>query len=128
MQNKKLTIADLIAKKEALAERQKKTATVETELGVLTISMPDKALVAEALDMGKDGGDEYLIYECVKEPNLKDAKLQAAFDCAEPMGIVSKIFKPGEAAALATLIMQHAGYMQNGSANFAKTTDEAIKN
>lgn len=128
MQNKKLTIADLIAKKEALAERQKQIATVETAVGVVTIRMPDKALVAEALDMGKNGGDEYLIYECVKEPNLKDAKLQMAYDCGEPMEIVTKIFKPGEASALATLILQHAGYTQDGSAKFVEAADEAVKN
>lgn len=124
----KLTIAELIAKKEALAARHKETADIETVIGTVTIAMADKALVTEALEMGKDGGDEFLVYECVKEPNLKDAKLQEAFDCAEPIDVVEKIFKPGEAAALATLIMRHAGYENGNQMDFVKKADEAVKN
>lgn len=123
----KITITDLIAKKDILRNRKKATAEIETEIGIITIVMSDKALVSDAIEMGRDGGDEYLCYECVSEPNLKDKKLQETFDCASPLDIVGKIFKPGEIATIATLIMRHAGY-NDGKADFVKKMDEEIKN
>ncbi len=123
----KLTIANLIAKKEEIQARKLKTAEIETEIGIIRITAPSRALALEAAELGQDGGDEYLIYHCIKEPCLKDAKLQEAYGCIEPMDIVGQLFCPGEITAIALEIMRLAGY-NNGTISLVRQTDEVIKN
>jgi len=108
----KITLTELMARKEQMLEGKKTKKTQELYVnsldGTITVETPDKVLVSEAV--GMDNGDEHLVYQCVKEPNLKDANLQKEFGCVEPMEIVNKIFDPGEVPQIAQQIMKLAGY------------------
>jgi hypothetical protein len=52
-----------------------------------------------------------MCYECIVEPNLKDAEVQKQFGCTNPMDIVDVIFAPGEIPQIAIECMKLAGYM-----------------
>jgi len=112
---KKLTIKELMAQKEQL--KNKKTETVDLYVDCLdaeiTVVIPTASLILEAQSQGevnKTRADYYLIFNSVKEPNLKDAELQNAYGCVEPLDIVENIFLPGEVSAIAGAIMDLAGY------------------
>lgn len=116
---KKLTVTDLLKDKEKY--QVKDNVTDELLIGRLgasiTICKPERSLCLEAFQMGQDPkqtdkADEYLVYNIVIEPNLKDAQLQKAFGCVEPMDIVHKIFEPGEISSIAQSGLDLAGYAQ----------------
>ena len=48
--------------------------------------------IITARDMSAYDADPYIIYNHVIEPNLKDPKLQQAYNCDNPLEIVDKIF------------------------------------
>lgn len=112
MDKKKVTIKDLIARKETIKERVNKTVQLHIKSldGLITIQKPSRQLVLDALDMGKESGDSYMAYNTVIEPNLKDKELQEAYGCVAPMEIVDKIFEPGEVAQIAQECVILAGY------------------
>lgn len=117
--SKKLTVQELIAQREKLAEKKSKTESLHVSSmdSDIVVKTPTKALILEAQNMGQEDAtraDEYLIYQCVIEPDLKDKKLQEAFDCVEPMDIVGAIFLPGEVASIAEKIMGLGGYSIGG--------------
>jgi hypothetical protein len=127
---KKMTIADLIAQKEQLKKGKSRTQTlyIESLDAEITIEEPSRAIVLEALEMGQDDtrsdmADVYVVYHCVIEPNLKDARLQKEFGCAEPTDIVGMIFRAGEIGAISGHALQLAGYGQG-----VKKVDDDIKN
>lgn len=109
----KVTIKDLLAKKEAIIDKKKKPATAQLFVkslgGTITIQKPSKALCFDALEMDQNG-DSYLVYNCVVEPNLKDGELQKEFGCVSPMDIVELLFEPGEISAIAKECVELAGY------------------
>lgn len=112
---KKLTIKELIAQKEAIKKNKEKTATLYVEsLGYeIVVTSPGKDVMLEAQEIGESDAtkaDDYLLLQCVKEPNLKDAELQKAYGCVEPTDIVREIFLDGEVSAIAMEIMKLAGY------------------
>lgn len=118
----KLTLAALIDK--AKAPRQKKTAALNIPSlgGEIIVQEPDFELFNEALELAGKGGDEYLIYNSVLEPNLRDAQLQQVYGCSEPTDIVRKVFSDGEVAQIARQIIELGGYR-----NTVKVVEE-IKN
>ena len=112
---KKLTIKELIAQKEALKSRKKKTANlfVESLEGEITIESPTSDIMLTAQSEGETDAvraDRYLVYKCVKDPNLSDKELQEAYGCVEPIDIVKEIFQPGEVSKIAVEIMNLGGY------------------
>lgn len=126
----KITIADLLAKKEQLKNKKPKTQTlyVESLGGEIVIQEPDDSIAIEALEMTqddeqKDLADPYLVYNCVIEPNLKDPTLQSEFGCAEPTDIPKIVFKSGEIATIGGFALKLAGY---GSG--VRAVDEKLKN
>jgi len=126
--SKKLTIKDLLDRKEQLKGRKKRRVTlyVESLDGEIEIEEPSHALALEALEMAQsesDRADKHVVYHCVVEPNLKDPELQKAFGCAEPTDIVDMIFRPGEIAAISGHALQLAGYGQG-----VRKIDEVVKN
>ena len=113
--SKKLTIQDLIAQKEKLLNKKlkKEVLFIKSFDGEITITAPSSSLILEAQDLGEDDptrADVYMVYQCMVEPNLKDQKLQEAFDCVEPMDVVEEIFLPGEIASIASKIMGLGGF------------------
>lgn len=109
---KKITLEDLI-KRAAEPAHKKATANlyVDSLKGTITIKEPDEATCMDALNMGGDKGNDYIIYHCVVEPNLKDADLRKAFGVVEPLEIVRKIFpKAGERAAISQICVEMAGF------------------
>lgn len=113
--NTKLTLAELLRRKEQMiaAKKTKKTAElyVKSIDATITIEEPTAALCRDANDMEAGVGDKYMCYECIKEPNLKLQEAQEAFRCADPMDIVEYIFAPGEIPQIAIECMKLAGYM-----------------
>ncbi|WP_369899743.1 hypothetical protein [Bacillus manliponensis] len=116
---KKLTVTDLLKDKEKYQVKDDVTDDLLiNRLGMsITIRKPERSLCLESYQMGQDPkltdkADEYLVYNIVVEPNLKDAQLQKAYGCVEPMDIVHKIFEPGEITSIAQSGLDLAGYAQ----------------
>ncbi len=111
----KLTLAELLKRKEAMLESKKVKKTqdlyVKSIDATITISEPDGSLCRDANDMKPGEGDKYLCYECITEPNLKSKEVQDAFGCIVPMDVVDVIFAPGEIPQIAIECMKLAGYM-----------------
>ncbi len=111
-QVKKLTLQELIAKKEQIQDtktNKTKDLYISSLDGSITIQKPDKQLCLDALEMDQQG-DTYLVYHCVVQPNVKDKKLLQAFGCTEPIEIVEKLFEIGEISAIAKECITLAGY------------------
>ena len=111
--NTKITLQELIRRKEQMLEskKQPKTATlfIKSLGGTITIESPTAALARDAQET--ENGDAYMVYSCVVEPCLKSKELQEAFGCVEPMEIVDKIFAPGEIPQIAVECLKLAGYI-----------------
>ena len=110
----KITIEDLVRRKEQMLQSKKQKKTKELYVksldGTITITEPDAALARDAQEM-EDSGDSYIVYSCVTEPCLKSKELQEAFGCVEPMEIVEKIFDVGEIPQIAVERIKLAGYI-----------------
>lgn len=85
--NTKLTLAELLRRKEQMLEAKKIKKTVD-----LYVKSIDSVITIE-------------------EPNLKSKDAQEAFGCDVPMDIVDVIFAPGEIPQIAIECMKLAGYM-----------------
>ena len=109
MTNKKLTVAELLKKKIVIGNKTKELYS-ETLDGVFTVKSPDIDFIMEVTEM-EDGikANKQLVYECVLEPNLKDATLQEAYECTEPHDIVYKIFSAGEVNSIVEELFEMAG-------------------
>ncbi len=112
----KLTLDELLRRKEQIMEAKKTKRTKELYISSLDASIiieePEAAVCRDARDMeDSDEGDVYICYNSIKEPNLKNDEVQAAFNCGEPMDIVEKIFAPGEIPQIAAECLKLAGYM-----------------
>ena len=110
----KITIEELVRRKEQLLQSKKQKKTKELYVksldGTITITEPDAALARDAQEM-EESGDTYIVYSCVTEPCLKSKELQEAFGCVEPMEIVEKIFDAGEIPQIAVECIKLAGYI-----------------
>ncbi|SKA99337.1 Phage XkdN-like tail assembly chaperone protein, TAC [Caloramator quimbayensis] len=116
-QAKKLTLKDLIAKKEQILNNKVKTMDlyVKSLDAVITIQKPDIDTIIDASKIDNPSeSDRYLVYNCVIQPNLKDKELQEAYGCVEPIEIL-KIFEDGEISSIALKCMELAGYRNSVS-------------
>jgi len=106
-----VTIQELIAQRENLANRKKKKYTIETSVGEIVVQVPDAALIAESLNLSTGFEiNKHLVYNSVILPNLRDGELQKAFGAFEPTDIVAKIFLPGEISRIGDELFKLAGY------------------
>lgn len=119
--NKRLTLTDLMKEKEKYQVKDDVTEVVFVErLGVeVVLRKPEKSLCVDTMKMGKDenndtDADEYMVYNTMVEPNLKDDELQKLYGCTLPTNIVAKIFDPGEIAQLSDVAFELAGYKKGG--------------
>lgn len=113
--SKIITLKELLDHKEKLKNKKSRTADlyVKSIDAEITITSPSSALITEAQGEGEHDAsraDAYIAYHCITAPNLKDADLQKEFACVEPLDIVGMIFLPGEVSAIASEIMQLAGF------------------
>ena len=126
--NTKLTLAELIRRKEQMLDGRRRNAEAELYIPSLDadiiIRMPSRDVVRDASEM--DDGDTYLCYKCIKEPEISAPELAAEFGCVQPMDIVEKLFLPGEVRDIAIECMKLAGY-NNGVRSVKKEIKE-IKN
>lgn len=106
-----VTIAQLIAQREAIKEKKKALYDLETSVGTITVKPPTGALVAEAWDMPNAfEGNAHIVYECVIAPDLKSKELQDAFGVFEPTEIVTAIFQVGEVNKIAGKLLDISGF------------------
>lgn len=122
--NTKITLQELIRRKEQMLESKKKKQTKELYIksldGCITIESPSADLAKDSQE--SENGDVYMVYSSVIEPCLKSKELQEAFGCVEPMEIVEKIFAPGEIPLIAVECLKLSGYIDG-----VKAVDE-LKN
>lgn len=118
---KRLSVTDLMKEKEKYQVKDDVTEAVLVErLGAeVVLRKPEKSLCVDTMKMGRDDNndtdaDEYMVYNTMVEPNLKDNELQKEFGCTLPTDIVSKIFEPGEIAQLSDVAFELAGYKKGG--------------
>jgi len=113
MDKKKITLDELLRRKEQMLEAKQKPKTAELFVkslgGTITVESPTAALARDAQDM--ENGDVYVVYQCVVEPCLKAKELQTAFACVEPLEIVEKLFEPGEIPQISVECLKLAGYI-----------------
>ena len=80
--NTKITLAELIKRKEQVLEAKKspKKARIYVKSldGEIIIKAPTKSLATEAAEMENDG-DAHLVYECVAEPDIHARRLHLLF-------------------------------------------------
>lgn len=116
-QTKKLTLKELIAKKEQVLNGKKKTRNlyIKSLNAVITIEKPSIETIMDSFKI-EDGveSDKYLVYNCIIEPNLKDKELQQVYGCIEPIDIL-KIFDDGEISSIAKECMNLGGYTESVS-------------
>lgn len=112
MAKPKLTLKQLIDDKEKLAGKKAKTKDVYVEEldAVVTIETPSRKLIMESMEIGESGADEFLVYNCIVEPNLRDKDLQKTYECAEPVDIVEKVFNIGSVKGIAEQALSMAGF------------------
>lgn len=125
--SKNLTIKELIKRKAELKNhrnnKKKQTLHIQSLDAHIKIQQPDQSLVMDAMEMAENGGDEYMTYESVVEPNLKSTELHKEFGVEhDPIKIVDAIFEPGEVSRIAQASIELSGY-----GNSVKVVDE-IKN
>ncbi|NLY09364.1 MAG: hypothetical protein GXZ11_05635 [Tissierellia bacterium] len=125
MQNALINAKTLIEKKILIQKKKTKPVHISIQdLGTFKFRTPDMSDVIDSTSF-KGGGheDQYLIYTCCEEPNLRDKELQETYECSEPFDIVDKIFLPGEIQRTAKLLTEACGYKEDA----AKVVEE-IKN
>lgn len=109
MNNKKLTVAELIKKKNVLGIKTKELYS-ETLDGTFTVKSPDIDFIMDITEMDDPiKANKQLVYDCVVEPNLRDEALQSAFGCTEPHDIVYKLFSAGEVNSIVEELMEMSG-------------------
>ena len=114
---KKLTLADIISKREQIFDSKKKVGKIFVPSlgGYIVVEKPDRALVADAQNY--DNGMEsnvHLVTQCVVEPNLKDKQAMAEFGVHTPKEFLQAILEDGEIGTIAEKLLDMAGYGDNG--------------
>lgn len=113
-QNKKITLQELIERKEQAINAKKNPKRADLYVksldGIITIEEPSACVLQDALKMDEKG-DQYIVYQCCVEPKLKDSDLLKAYNVAEPLDIVDYVFEPGEVKAISIKCAELAGYV-----------------
>lgn len=113
----KLTLADIVKKKEQILDSKKKIGNIYVPSlgGYIVVEKPDRELLADAQDF--DNGMEsnvHLVYNCIVEPDLKDKKTQEEFGTHTPKELVQVLMNDGEIGEIAKQLMTLAGYGETG--------------
>jgi hypothetical protein len=127
-QNKIISIAEILEKKDKLKQKKAKTARlyVDSLESEIVIKVPDRKLAFELISMAQEGNekaDAKAVYECVVEPDLKSKQLQEGFGVFEPMDVIDELFTAGEVGSISGHILQLAGFGQG-----VRKVDDDLKN
>ena len=108
---KKLSIGDLIANADVIRAKKKETRElyVKSLNATISIMKPSRSIILDSHDLGNEEGNAFLVYECVTEPNFKDAALQKAYN-ATGYEVLDQILDPGEVDNIAKELINYAGY------------------
>lgn len=112
----KITLKDLIARKQEIKnkKKEKRDLYIKSLDSVITVLKPDADLCLDSMDMEGNEGNDYLVYNCVVEPNLKDVELHKEYGVEEnPMQIVHEIFDNGEVTSIANECLKFSGYVDS---------------
>lgn len=118
-----VSIQELIEKRDEIKARKQAKVTMQTSIGEIICKKPSSTLLTEAMNLD-DGGDIYLLYNSIIEPNVKDKSLQEAFNCGEPTDIIKALFEVSEVPAISGALLKSTGF---GKDVHAKVYDE-VKN
>ncbi|KLU66758.1 phage XkdN-like protein [Desulfosporosinus acididurans] len=121
---KKLSISDLIANADKIKSKKSETRElyVQSLDATVTIVKPSRSIILDSYELSEGEGNNFLVYECVVEPNFKDKDLQTAYG-ATGYEVLDQILDSGEIDTLAKEIIEFAGY---GSGHVSIV--EAVKN
>lgn len=111
--SQKLTIQNLIEKKDEISEKKQQTFEVfiPSLEGHVTIKKPSRGMISTATEMAQKGqeyeSDMFIVYHSVIDPKLKDKELLKAFDVNPNKGyeVVEKLFSSLEVGQLAQQIV-----------------------
>lgn len=103
-------LSDLIAKASEIKNSKKEVKEIHIKSldGTIKVQKPSRDICMAAYE--NDRSDEYLVYECVVEPNLKDKNLHETYGVVDPLDIVSEVFEAGEISYLGMTLLSLAGY------------------
>ncbi|OHW62168.1 phage XkdN-like protein [Andreesenia angusta] len=105
-----LSAKDLIAKKGLIEKKKTKNISIEvSELGVMIFKTPTTEDLMDANEYSGRAQD-FLVFNCSVEPNLRNQELQEAFGVATPIEIVRELLLPGEIHNIAELLSSSAGF------------------
>ena len=108
---KKLTIGDLIANADKIKglKNETKELYIKSLDATITIMKPSRSTILDSDDLSREDKNFFLVYECIVDPNLKDALLQAAYGVTG-YEILDKIMDPGEMDNIAKEMIRFSGY------------------
>lgn len=110
-----ISIEDILKRKKFFEEKKKETKKlyVKSLDACIVVEKPDKELLFDVNDMDDEAeSDMYLVYECIKEPNLHSPEIQEAFKdkINNPMEIIYEIFEPLEVANISRELVKFSGF------------------
>lgn len=111
-----LNAKDLIKNKKLIDDKKNKNIEMEVpDLGTFVFRLPTIEDYEDSEAYAKSRKNEflsnnYMIYNCCLEPNLKDPELHKAYDVKDPVDIVDKIFLIGEVGTIASHLVEKAGF------------------
>lgn len=109
-----ITIEDILKRKDFFKNKKKETKKlyVKSIDACIVVEKPDKELLFDVQEMDDEFADSYLVYECLKEPNLHSPEVLEAFKdkIKEPTDILFEIFDTFEVADIARKLVAMSGY------------------
>lgn len=112
-----VTLETILKNKEKIKNKNKSEGKISVPSlgGHIIVEMPDRALMADSQAINNPmESNAHLVYNCIKEPSLKDKKLQEEFGALTPKELLSVLLTDGEIANIAAKIMKLAGYTESG--------------
>jgi len=108
---KKLSIGDLIANVDKIKSKKSEIRElyVKSLDATVIITKPTRSIILDSNDLGNEGANLFLVYECVTEPSFKNTTLQDAYG-ATGYEVLEQILEPGEVDNIAKEIIKFGGY------------------
>lgn len=113
--NMALNAKELIKKRDLINQKKNKEIEIVLDIGTFLFRLPTLDDYEDSEEYAKRRkkqilANNYLIYTCCIEPNLRDEELLKEFECKEPVEIVDKIFVIGEITSIADTLVKKAGF------------------